>query len=199
VFLCSEVFPIFHKEEKRMYTSIVLIALAGSAAPSTLSAKAVAWESDYDAAYRQGGRDRKPLAVVFGSGPNGWESLSKEGRLSNEVHDLLLAHYVCVYIDTDKSAGRRLASTFEMGPPTGLVISDHTGEYQAFRQEGGITNDDLERQLRKYSNPERVVRRTESNVKVETRYYPSPQTYTPPTNFAPAPMSFGGFSAGRSC
>jgi len=182
-----------------MYTSIVLIALAGSAAPSALTAKAVAWESDYEAAHRQGSRDRKPLAVVFGSGPSGWESLSKEGRLSNEVHDLLLAHYVPVYIDTDKSEGRRLAGSFEMGQTTGLVISDHTGEYQAFRQEGELNNEDLERQLRRYSNPDRVVRRTETTVKIETRYYPSPQTYTPPATFTPAPMNFGGFSRGRSC
>ncbi len=182
-----------------MYTSIVLIALTGSVGSAAYPAKAVAWQSDYESAYRQGSRDRKPLAVVFGSGPSGWESLSKEGRLSNEIHDLLETHYVCVYIDTDKSEGRRLASTFEMEGTPGLVLSDHSGAYQAFRHEGHLSNDDLERQLRKYSNPDRVVRRTETTVKVETRYYPSPQTYTPAMNFAPAPVNFGGFSAGRSC
>jgi hypothetical protein len=190
-----------------MYTSIVLVALTGSVTPSALSAGAVPWQSDYEAAYRQGGRDRKPLAVVFGNGTNGWESVSKEGRYSQEIHDLLEAHYVCVYIDTDKSAGRRLAGVFEMEEATGLVISDHTGEYQAFRHEGELTNDDLERQLRKYANPDRVVRRTETTVRIETRFYPPPQTYIPaplqtyapaPT-FVPAPLNFGGFSTGRSC
>src|SRR5262249_6270632 len=124
LFLCSEVSQLFfHKEEVRMYTSIVLVALTGSVTPSALSAGAVPWQSDYEAAYRQGGRDRKPLAVVFGNGTNGWESVSKEGRYSQEIHDLLEAHYVCVYIDTDKSAGRRLAGVFEMEEATGLVIS----------------------------------------------------------------------------
>jgi hypothetical protein len=182
-----------------MYTSIVLVALTGSVAPSAVSAKVATWQSDYEAAYRQSSRDRKPLAVVFGRGSSGWEQLSKDGRFTKEIHDLLEANYVCVYVDTDQSAGRRLASAFELPAGAGMVISDHTGQYQAFRHEGELPNNDLERQLRKYADPERVMRRTETAVNVETRYYPPSQTYAPAAYFAPAPISFGGFSGGRGC
>jgi hypothetical protein len=185
-----------------MYTSLVVFALTGSVAPAALSAKAPAWQSDYEAAYRQGSRDHKPLAVVFGSGPNGWEGVSKEGRFSKEIPELLDAHFVPVYVDTDKSEGQRLARSFEMAKGPGLVISDGTGEYQAFRHEGDLSNDALVRHLRKYADPGRPVSRTDTAIRVETRAYPPPQTYAPfvPT-FAPAPMGFGGgFSGGgRGC
>jgi hypothetical protein len=188
-----------------MYTSIVLLALTGSAAPSALSAKVPAWQSDYEAAFRQGSRDRKPLAVVFGSGPYGWDGVCKEGRFNKEIPELLDAHYVPVYVDTDKPEGQRLARSFEMAKGPGLVLSDGTGQYQAFRHEGDLTNDELARQLRKYADPDRVVRRTDTAVRVETAAYPPPQAYTPVAPafapaFAPAPMGFmGGFSAGRGC
>ncbi len=116
------------------------------------------------------------------------------------------AHYICVYIDKEKSAGQRLAGSFEMSEGSGLVISDHTGKYQAFRYEGELSNNDLERQLRKYADSDRTVNRTVTVLREETRYYPPSQTFTPASTYippaAPSPISFGSFGGaamGRNC
>jgi hypothetical protein len=188
-----------------MYTSIVLVALAGSTAPSAAVPRGPTWLSSYEAAYRQGSQERKPLAVVFGTGSSGWDNLSKDGRFTPEIRELLDAQYVCVYVDTDTSAGKRLASSFEITDGPGLVISDRTGKLQAFRHEGELSNRDLERYLNRFADPDRVVRRTETSTREEIRAYP-PSTSSPPSYapvYAPsfAPPSFGGFGGfgGRGC
>src|SRR4051794_17356091 len=76
---CSEVFNNSVEEDIRMYTSLVLVALAGSAPAPSLLARSPSWLGDYGAAYRLGRREHRPLAVVIGHGPAGWETLSKDG------------------------------------------------------------------------------------------------------------------------
>src|SRR5207302_6334215 len=85
----------------------------------------------------------------------------------------------------------------------GLVLSDRRGDNQAFRHEGTLADADLERQLRKYSDPDRVVRRTESGAVATTSYYAAPAApapvYAPPAApvapYFPAP-AVGGFPGG---
>ena len=168
-----------------MYTSIVLVALAGS----TLSAvpESLQFKSDYVAARKQGSRDHKPLAVFVGSGPKGWEQRTTEGQLSQDVQSLLQSHYVCVYLDTTSDEGRRIAKDF--GMKEGVVLSDALGENQAFRHTGNLSNGDLVGQLKKFSEPDRVATRTESLTREDVRFYPAEPTYAPqgyaPQGYAP--------------
>ena len=177
-----------------MYTSLVLVALVSAGGIPESATHAPQWHRDYFAARKLDNPNHKPLAVFVGRGESGWDDRSKEGELSKEAKTLLDAHYVCVYVDTSKTEGRQLAETFDL--TEGLVISDGSGERQAFRHEGNLSNRDLEKHLRKFSDPDRVPVKTETNAVPEVHYYaPPPQ---------PSPFSSQGFaprygSIGRSC
>lgn len=168
-----------------MLTSIVLLALSGTTVPSAPAANA--WKVDYTEAVREGRLVRRPLAVWIGEGPNGWQQVCKDSKLSHETHELLASKYVCLYIDRGTTAGRKLAADFEITDGPGLVISDRDGDNQAFRHAGALSGDDLSRQLRRYADPERKVVRTETLESGEVRYYYSPQ----PVSATPTFSSFG--------
>jgi hypothetical protein len=166
-----------------MYTSIVLVALAGSSISAAVPVS-LDFRSDYVTARKMGKSDRKPLAVFIGSGPKGWEQRTTDGQLSQDVQQLLQAHYVCVYVDTATDDGKRLARDFAMDE--GLVLSDAQGENQAFRYASKLSNSDLERQLKKYSDPARVVVHTDTQLREDVRYYPAEAAPAAPAYY-PAP------------
>jgi hypothetical protein len=127
---------------------------------------------DYQDGLRRSERENKPVAVFIGSGKKGWEKLSQEGKFSTPIHDRLASDYVCVYIDAKQQ--EFLASAFEIDG-TGLVISSAGGKLQAFRHEGDLTNDDLERYLARFADPERPVRQTVDTRQAQQRsYYDAP-------------------------
>src|SRR5829696_6208208 len=114
-----------------MHTSVGLLALAGylvapSAAPDSL------WLTDYGAAQRKCLQQEKPLAVIIGSGQNGFNRLLKEGNLKNDVRATLAANYVCLYVDASRPENRGLVKDFDIHSGVGLVVSDRRGEYQVF-------------------------------------------------------------------
>ena len=157
-----------------MYTSILLVALAGGTGVSSESAPGLDWKQDYATASREGKNARKPLAVFVGHGTDGWSSLSETGHFGPEVRSLLGKSYVCLYVNRDTPEGRTLAGELELpsdGP--GLVISNSTGELQAFRHGGKLSLDDLSRYLRTYSDPDRVVSRTDVPGRTDVRFYPN--------------------------
>jgi hypothetical protein len=121
------------------------------------------WETDYTSARMLGKKGSKPLAVFVGSGKDGWNRLSQDGQLGQDVKRLLAKKYICVYVDTELQAGRRLALELELPQGAGLVVSDHTGKYQAFRHQGDLPTEQLLQSLNRYADPKRVVRATESN------------------------------------
>lgn len=166
-----------------MYTSIMLFALAGYL-PTAIVDQRSTWLSDYGVARRQSATEKKPVAVILGSGVLGWQKLANDGGISSETKKAL-ADYVCVYIDTAQEEGQRMAKAFEMTSGPGLVISDRGGGLQAFRHEGSLTNRELVKALEKYGDPERVVRATETDINQRTSYYYAPAA-------APA-------STGRAC
>jgi hypothetical protein len=179
-----------------MYTSLVWIALTGTA--DATSAKAPEWQTDYSAAQKTGMEEKKPLAVVIGKGPSGWEAISREGKLDPETAEALQANYVCVYIDATTERGQKLADAFQM--KSGLVISDRSGEKQAFRHEGALANGDLTAVLRRFAAPGLVVTRTETYGQPEIRNYYDPRTTAPGTgvpSYYFAPVSGGCASWGR--
>lgn len=198
-----------------MYTSIALVALAGvSVAPTDVPAPQ--WVFDYWQGQERAQQEGRPLAVFIGRGAGGHERIARDGRVSDEVRQLLADRYVPVYVDSSSRAGRELASQFGITQGSGLVISDRSGEVQAFNHDGSLTEADLERNLRRYADPNVVVRTTESNRVSRTSYYPesggSPQTSYYPQTFAPQPYlsqptmfrssfyggGFGGFRGGFS-
>jgi len=173
-----------------MYTSVVLFALSGCFTHAALIPEQPKWQTDYTLAWKQGQKESKPLAVFIGSGPGGWQLLAKERKIAKEVQDILKANYVCLYVDTSDADGKRLATAFKVSDGPGLVISDRTGELQAFRHAGELSGAELQRYLSRYADPNRVARTTETRE--ETRSYA-------PTYQQPSYVPSGGFGGGRSC
>jgi hypothetical protein len=171
-----------------MYTSLVFGACLMSGSVPEMAPASLSWQSDYRAACQLGKREQKPLAIFVGSGPEGWHKVSQDGQLSPEARRLLADHYVCLYADTEKEMGRRLAGSLEVSDGPGLVLSDRSLGAQAFRHEGKLSGTDLEGKLRKYADPQHTVRRTETLATQEVRYY-----YPPAQPVAPAVVPFGGF------
>lgn len=192
-----------------MHTSIVWLALSGLA--SAVDVSTPTWRSDYSQARRQGAAQNKPLAVFLSPGKHGWGKLSNEGTLSSTAKELLAERYVCVHVDTATAAGRQLASAFEIPDGVGLVISDRTGQLQAFHHAGHLPRADLNRYLERYSAPDRSVRVTETHASTRTSFYPAPSTPSIPSSSIPATLQgwtqpsygyspgfsgFSGFSGG---
>jgi len=169
-----------------MYTSILLAALS-TVAPSADLAAAPSWSTDYFAASKQAAAAKKPLAVVLGTGEKGYDKLDRAGKLADEAKAVLAAKYLCVYIDTASPEGKRLAKVFEMPSGQGIVISDRTGDLQAFRLEGDLATADLVRYLERYADPERMIRVTETNRTSRT------------SSYEPAPYSVPGFVTPGYC
>jgi hypothetical protein len=145
-----------------MYTSILLVALTGTA-PAAEGSKAPTWSHDYTAAAKEAVQAKKPLLVILAPGQDGYDKMGQDGGLSAEAKALLADKYVCVHIDTTTSKGKDLARAFEFSGDMGIAISDVTGEKLAFYHEGDLANVDLVRYLERYGDPNRVVEFTESN------------------------------------
>lgn len=187
-----------------MHTSMALVALMGLL-PTRASVDNPTWLNDYSQARKLGQSESRPLAVFIGSGEQGYEKLLEGGKMSPQARRLLADQYVCVYVDTSTEAGRRLATDFAV-QTTGLVISDRSGDYQAFHFRGTLTDDDLTRSLKRFAAPDYVVRSTVTSPNEErVSYYPpqngagttSPATYPSyPSYHSFAPAGFGG---GRGC
>ena len=182
-----------------MFASTLVVALASFLASHALESHS--WHADYGAAQKLGREGHKPLAVFIGSGKGGWHQVSQEGQLSENVKHLLAKHYISVYIDTDLEEGKALAASFEVPDRRGLIISDQSGRYQAFRHEGGLPSEKLTQYLSRYADPEHVVQTTETNSPVQAssyaaeNYRPTAPSYYQPIRYA-SPVWSG---SGRSC
>jgi hypothetical protein len=169
----------------------MFLALAGSSLTANMIPVAPSWRSAYALALKEGQRIKRPLAIFVAPGAEGWDKLSREGGLDKEARELLHNRYVCVYLDSSEEKGRRLADQLELSNGRGVVLSDSTGEKQAFWHAGSLSNEQLDHYLRKYSDPEKVVTRTETVAQAR------PQA--PPTYYAPPMYSPPVFSSFRGC
>jgi len=165
-----------------MYTSILAFALAGFFPPAN-SIATPTWLTDYSAAKSLGAKESKPLAVFLGSGSEGWNKLSREGSLSAIAKSVLAEKYICVHIDTGTQKGKSLADAFEIRGGLGIIVSDRTGQVQAFRHEGDLVDSNLIQYLQKYGDPTYVARATESNPGERV------SNYSPGYSLAPASYS----------
>jgi len=176
-----------------MYTSMMLLALSGWFAPVAHDLESPHWQNDYTAASQQGVKEKKPLAVFIGSGLSGWEKVGRAGKLGKTAQETLAAQYVCLYVDASTEDGKRLARAFDIPNGLGVIISDRSGETQAFHHQGDLSGDDLNFRLKKYADPSHIVRSTESNSSERISNYPP----VPGSGFQPFTGGFGG--GGRSC
>ena len=126
------------------------------------------WNGSYSQAQEEAA-GKKPLAVVFGSGQDGWSKLVR----SEESKKLLAEQYVCVYVDTTSESGKKLAKSFAINNETGVVLSDRSGGLQAYWHNGALADSSLVRSLRKYGDPQVVVNTTEREGVSRVSYYPS--------------------------
>ncbi len=188
-----------------MYTSVLLIALVG-VYPAPSETDGPTWLHNYDLARQQGQKANKPLAVFVGAGPHGYNQVSEDGELSAEARQLLAENYVCVYVNTDTPQGHRLAANFKIKHQSGVVLSDRSGDFQAFHYPGTLRDDELTASLKRFADPDLIVRATVTSP-YESVSYDSPQTSTQTASagtgstYAPAPIyyppvNFGGFGGG---
>jgi hypothetical protein len=154
-----------------MYTSLVLVALSGSLVASS-SQPGSNWHKDYNEARKIGQSEKKPLAVFIGNGTGGHEKVCRDGKMPAEVEKMLMDSYVCVYVDSSTPEGQKLASQFANTRGLGLVLSDRTGDLQAFSQEGDLAAADLSRWLKHFADPNVAVRSTMSNSSSQLSMYP---------------------------
>jgi hypothetical protein len=186
-----------------MRTSTFGIALAGllAASASVLAAEAPSWVNDYRTARERVSQEQKPLAVIVAPGAN-WEKVAKDGQFSDEVGQRLRRDFVCLYVDSTTPDGRKLADALELPKGVGVVVSDRTGELQAFRHAGELSSGDLSKALTRAADPELVVRSTatvESQapkpaVRSQSYYAPvAPGAFCPTCNGGSCPTCGGGY------
>lgn len=170
-----------------MCSTLTLVAFAALlATPQTLGKPL--WSTDYLLAQQQQRTQGKPLAVFIGSGAAGWQQVCQSGKLHPEAERLLSKHYVCLYADRDTAAGRRLADALAIASGAGLVISDRSGQFQAFHHRGQLTDEQLTSRLTRFADPSYTLGSTEtieqSTEVTRVSYYPPapgsvPQSWTP--------------------
>ena len=162
-----------------MNTSFLAFVLAGSVLAGQNAN--LSWQKNYSQAQQASAAQKKPLAVVFGSGPDGWAKLVRDTAPSADVAKLLADKYVCCYVDVSTPAGKKLAQDFGVNQSSGLILSDRTGSLQAFWHQGDLTNQSLVGYLGKYADPAIEVRGTETVNSARTSFYPSNSS---PVNWA---------------
>lgn len=190
-----------------MRTSIGFLALAGLlTAPLAASAEGVAFTS-YSEGQEFGRKAGKPLAVIVSAGRAGLTQLTQEGFVAPEVTKTLADQYVCVYLDADRPENQTVLRQLGIQSGTGLVLSDRTGELQAFHHDGRLPAGDLSRQLWRFADPHVIVATTQSNTVERLSLYPPAApapAYTPGMLAAPAipayqPALAAPMSGGRNC
>ena len=154
-----------------MSTSILTVVLAGAFMAGQNGTPS--WQNDYSKAQQQSAAQKKPLAVVFGSGANGWSKVVREASPTADVTKLLAEKYICVYIDTTSPVGKKVAANFGITGNVGVVLSDRAASLQAFWHQGDLTSPMLARYLQKYADPNVVVSGTETASTTRTSFYPS--------------------------
>ncbi len=165
-----------------MISLISLVALSPCFADMT---RLPAWQTDYQAALEKAVRQHKPLAVFLAPSKESWHKLSPNGMFGKEVHKLLATKYVPVFLNTQTVQGKAMASAFELPEGIGLVLSDREGQYQAFRHEGMLAEQQLAAALERHADSAGAVRTTEILVPA-VHEASSPMTRVSSASYAPA-------------
>ena len=169
-----------------MYTSFGILALAGFLVTPTSPPKAdLVWWRDYQVAQERGAKEGKPLAVFVGAGQGGYHALPEEGQLNDTIKQVLADSYVCVYLDTGSASQSKLIKSLAVTQGKGLVLSDRTGNIQAFHHDGGIAEAELATQLQYFADPAVEITTTVTNMEQRTSYYSGGSANLRQANYAP--------------
>jgi len=166
-------------------TALALSTLLASGIPTPTT-----WQPDYRSAVLRAATDKKPLAVFL------VKDVAAVKSISAAALDRLNREYVAVIVNTGTASGKTLAMSFEM--TEGLVISDITGEKQAFRHVGSIPTVDLPSTLERFAHVSQVVTATETQgivvyaEPVAPVYYPQATRPTPIRNIVGATLNVVG-------
>jgi hypothetical protein len=192
----------------QMLSSIVVVALVSNLLPGVVADEEIHWHTNYQQARAACVSGKKPMAVVAGMGLGGYKKLVREGKLGEESTKQLRDNYICCYIDIETPEGKSLAAEFHLNNG-GIVLSDKTGDLQAFYHQGTMADGDLVACLRKCADPNRTVQMTETLGSPRTSMYPpmdgsSPTGYygTQPGRYAPQFSPYGyapSYGSGGSC
>lgn len=153
-----------------MHTSLLLVVMASSVNWIDGFSEPP-WQPSYAQARKVVASQKKPMAVILAPGKEGWRSIAHQG-VPPEASQLLRREYVCLHIDTSTDKGKELAKSFNLTNGKGLVISDRTGELQAFRHDGDLPSDALTTYLKRYSAPNWVVTSTDTHQTSRISNYP---------------------------
>ena len=154
-----------------MYTSFLTLGVM--LAPMFAIPERPTWQPSYTIALDRGQKESKPVAVFVGSGPQGQAAAVKGGHFSADQLRILAQKYVCVYLDRTQAGNQRLVRDLGI-TVAGLVVSDKSGNFQAFHHDGVIAQDALSKELQNLADPNRVVSRTVSNTPARVSYYGGP-------------------------
>ena len=139
----------------RLLALFVVLAVSAGA----VSAQEIAWKRSYQEGRQQGQQASKPLAVFVGSGSVPAKVIP-EGSRSSAIRKILADHYICVYLDADQKDQQRLIRELGISTKQGLVLSDRTGNVQAYFCDGPLSEGELAQQLGTFADPTVVVRTT---------------------------------------
>jgi thioredoxin 1 len=134
-----------------MYTSVMILAASLTAGQTATMA------TDYWHAEEQAKKEKLPLAIFFGSGKDGFQQVSRDGKLTPAMHKLLSEKFLPVYLDLEYEEAKGLAKAFDIKRGKGLVISDRTCKKQVFRHDGDLSGDDLARHLERLAGTDPMV------------------------------------------
>jgi hypothetical protein len=173
-----------------MFSSVLLFAFTGYMTQAALVVPPASWHLDYSTGLDRAVKDKKPVAIIVGSGLKGWQEISKSGELSQESRRLLDDSFVCVYVDASTESGKKMAGALSVGSGPALVIGDRSGTNMAFRYKGALTQDQLATTLKRFAQVGHVATVTESAVESPTPVSTPNQPYNYPNYFGPG--SIGG-------
>jgi hypothetical protein len=176
-----------------MRTSVGLLAFASFVvAAGSASAQDVDWRKSYFEARDHGQKVKKPLAVIVGSGPNGFNQLIQDGSLTSDVRKIIANEYIPVYLDSEKAENRRLIQDLGITLGKGVVLSCRAGDKQAFFHDGSLSDRELTRQLWHFADPSVVVNTTTTSTSGRISYYPPSPSFAPTGSFG----VYGGYGGG---
>lgn len=133
-----------------MYTAMAVVTLTMGLASGNVSQNPT-WLKDYQLAQAQVSLAGKPMVVFVGSGATGYTAAVREGTFDPAVSKLLSNKFVCLYVDTTTTSGRKLADAFGI-KNVGVVISDRSGNKQAFNASAALASAELEKTLVMYAD-----------------------------------------------
>lgn len=171
-----------------MYTSVAWLALAGFfngpvAAP--VETPEPVWLTNYAEAQQLARSQNRPLAVFVAPGSDSHERVVNEGTLTMKTRKVLQDSYVCVHLDAFGSESRSTVQALAVKKGRGVILSDRSGDYQAFHCDGMLPEHVLLAKLKQFSESDSLVKTT------DVHHQPTARTsFYPPANPRPAPINF---------